>query len=190
MRNFVSMLFIVLIVLIWSHECFAGTDVTVDLEKLPSTTQTAILKAMEKESESNNLLGVPSDPEALGQYAALGTQIAKAIGAACKELSLEVNDFITTPVGKLTAFLIVWKVIGKEVLRFVVMTLLWFIITPILLTSFVHFHTRKQVKEEGEKIKYIERYEFDNEDAKTASAIVHVCIFIALTLFCVLMAVL
>lgn len=54
-----------------------------------------------------------------GQQAASAAEgFARALGIAAKELNVTINDFLGSPAGKLTAFLIVWKVAGASILQF------------------------------------------------------------------------
>lgn len=53
-----------------------------------------------------------------GQQAAAAAEgFAKALGIAAKELGVTVNDFLHTDAGKLTAALIIWKVVGAGLVK-------------------------------------------------------------------------
>jgi hypothetical protein len=45
---------------------------------------------------------------------------AKALALAARELGVTVNSFIETPAGKITAAIIIWKVIGTGILKIIV----------------------------------------------------------------------
>jgi hypothetical protein len=47
--------------------------------------------------------------------ATVAESFARAIGIAARELGVAVNDFLNTPAGVLTAAVILWKVIGADV---------------------------------------------------------------------------
>lgn len=68
----------------------------------------------------------PPSAETAQQWADWGTNMGKAISSTAKELGVAVDDFSRTPVGKITMAVIVYKVIGKEVLRFVAGAVLFF----------------------------------------------------------------
>lgn len=80
--------------------------------------QAAELELMGERMKSNTVESIPN-AEKLSQYAELGEQIAKAIGAAAKECGVAVNEFVETPVGKLTTFIIVYKLIGRDMMHYV-----------------------------------------------------------------------
>jgi hypothetical protein len=54
------------------------------------------------------------------EYIELGEMVGKAMGSAAKELNMAVNDFAQTPVGRTAMILIVWKVIGREAMKFAI----------------------------------------------------------------------
>ena len=59
---------------------------------------------------------VPPAVEQAAKWAELGKNIGVGLGAAAKEVGLAVNDFAKTDVGKVTTFVIVYKLVGKDVL--------------------------------------------------------------------------
>ena len=52
--------------------------------------------------------------------ATVAESFARAIGIAARELGVAVNDFLNTPAGVLTAVVIIWKVIGADVVTILV----------------------------------------------------------------------
>ena len=92
------------------------------------------------------------DAAEVGEYAVLGQQVAKAIGAACKELNVAVNDFAATPVGKMTIVLIMWKVAGREVAKIVTGGILFVILISIWIYLFRRMCVIKEIKyKDGKK---------------------------------------
>ena len=68
------------------------------------------------------------NPETLNKYTDIGVGIAKALGAAAKELGTEVNAFASSPVGKIVVFLTVYTLFGAE---FVTMLVGFFFMIPM-----------------------------------------------------------
>ena len=66
---------------------------------------------------------VQQDPnttaEKVDQWVKIGTDIGQGLAGAAKELGVQANQFATTPVGKMTAFLIVYHFMGSDVLHMV-----------------------------------------------------------------------
>ena len=59
-------------------------------------------------------------PEEISKYTEIGIGIAKSIGAAAKELNVEVNAFAASPVGELVVFLTVYTLFGAEIITMVI----------------------------------------------------------------------
>ncbi len=54
--------------------------------------------------------------DATKKWAEAGKGLAVGIVAAAKEAGVAVNEFAATPVGKITTAIIVWKMLGKDIL--------------------------------------------------------------------------
>lgn len=53
------------------------------------------------------------------QWINFGEQVGKMLGSVAKEVGVQVNAFVQTPVGKMTMALIVWNYIGSVIYHFV-----------------------------------------------------------------------
>jgi len=162
-------------------------QIVIDLNKLHGDDAAAVLKAYQatQEIQVPKVEVIKKDAE---DWANIGTNISKAISSACKELSIGVNEFIQTPAGKLTTFLIVWKIIGREILNFFVGTLAWIALTSIILWSYRRVHLAERVVDEKGHVSYEPRYVFSNDTAKAWSAVGHAGLFVIFTLFCLRIA--
>lgn len=81
--------------------------------KLSQEQQQQILNQISKsasESDASNFVGIT--PKQLDSYVNLGERFGKMLGGAAKEVGIAANEFVNTPVGKWTLFLIIWKVMG------------------------------------------------------------------------------
>ena len=96
---------------VWSA---VNTDGLTEQQKAEIALQVAQKKAANKI--------IPSDitPKEVQEYAVLGESIAKALGSCAKEMGIAVNDFAESRVGMIATVLIIWKVAGKEVMKYVV----------------------------------------------------------------------
>lgn len=54
------------------------------------------------------------------EWVELGTAIGQALSGSARELGIAVNEFSDTKVGQITTVLIVWKLIGKDLVGFIV----------------------------------------------------------------------
>jgi len=128
------------------------------------------------------------NPDTMAKWAEIGKGIATSLSAACKELSIGVNDFVKTPVGKLTTALIVWQVVGKDIWHIILGMLLFFTMTPLVIGSFLYFHTNKKVKLADGKIEYVERFRWSGNNGRVGSAWGHVIFLIIIILISFLIA--
>lgn len=55
--------------------------------------------------------------EKVGEWVDIGTKVGLGLAGAAKELGVQANQFATTPVGKMTMGLIVYKVAGSDLLK-------------------------------------------------------------------------
>lgn len=80
------------------------------LAKLSKDEQSLVLKA----------LSTPSSVRTAEEWTAIGTTISTTLVTSITEtargLSMTVNEFANTPIGKLTVFIIVWKLFAATVL--------------------------------------------------------------------------
>jgi len=183
-----------------------GVEVTINLEDLNDDTQNAVLDAIKKKKADAQKIAATTETVVeqltenltVDNFERIMKAITGAIGDACKTLNVEVNSFIQSPVGLLTAGLITYKVIGDDIKGIVFGILGWLASTSVLLYTFTRFHTAKKFKtyEEvaGKKvvkdIKYVPRYSwgggdgsrFDNEKEtvpyKMGSVAIHSFLFL------------
>lgn len=106
-----------------SFSAFAGTnsDVirTAGWENLSESQRAEITKLVaDKAAEATKSPIAVPDVKKIDEYVAVGERVGKMMGGAAKEVGVAVNEFINTPVGKWTMFLIVWKYMGVMAIHF------------------------------------------------------------------------
>ena len=122
----------------------SDTNVTIDLQDLDDFTRNAVMKKMkEKETSGKGLMESVKDvdPNAIQVWADVVTKTIKTI---CRDLSIEANEFIKTPVGMIVAGTIVYKVVGKDVfqaIKGIVFGIIGWVMTMLIL----YFIARKFV---------------------------------------------
>lgn len=112
--------------------------------------------------------------ERISEYAQIGKGIAQGLGAAAHELNVAVNDFAKTPVGQLTTWLIVYKVVGRDIIHYG-LALLW-IATSVPIWLFFYsklWRNEKVVTEfyENGKKKLVTRTKDEDSEFKGESAV-------------------
>lgn len=94
-------------------------------DKLPEAEKARIIQEIAN-TNSNNLPIVGNvTPEALDRFATTGASIGKGLSAAARELGVAVNEFSSTPVGLLTVGLIVWHILGDQIVAIFAGLMIW-----------------------------------------------------------------
>jgi hypothetical protein len=88
--------------------------------------------------------------DTVGKWANVGEQFGKMIGGAAKEVGIAVNEFIKTPVGIMTAGLIIFNYIGGPIIH-VTLGLLLFTVGMSLVTWFIFKCTKMTVEYDTSK---------------------------------------
>lgn len=83
-------------------------QLVLEADKLRQSQDSAVTDAVKNAS-----------PEDVSKWSQMGKAVAETIGATAKELSISVNEFAKTDVGKMTMFLIVYKMVGASVVTFI-----------------------------------------------------------------------
>lgn len=93
-----------------------------DQQKAQLAAQAAQMKADNASAPISGdiIQEVITNPDAVNKYAQIGEAIAKSIGAAARELNVEVNKFSESGVGKLVMVMTVYHFFGSEILTFIV----------------------------------------------------------------------
>lgn len=120
-------------------------------------------------SQLSNVSSVP-DVNKLTEYAVVGKALGQAFKECWSTVSVDAEKFAQSPAGKWTAFLITWKVMGrdafdivKESIRWTIGICMFFIITPV----FFYFTWRNCVSKN--KILEIEQTGFCKKKIKYES---------------------
>lgn len=85
---------------------------------LSEAQKAEVLKAVtEKAAQTQAIPNQLADPAKLNEWVQLGSNIGLAFGGAAKELGIQVNEFVKTPVGYITMVLVVVHFMGGLVLH-------------------------------------------------------------------------
>ena len=108
-----------------SFSSFAGNNsdavASAGFGKLSEVEKAEVIKMVaEKASKGNATASVATSVsvvDAVERWSVVGSNLGKGLGAAAKELGVAVNEFAVTPVGQLTTWLIVWHMIGAQLIH-------------------------------------------------------------------------
>ena len=65
------------------------------------------------------------------KYVEIGKGIGSGLGEAARSMGVAVNDFANTPVGRLTTFVIIWKVLGHDFLGIIAGSIWFAVMIPL-----------------------------------------------------------
>lgn len=96
-----------------AHALEVDPDGLTDEQKAKIQLEIEALKKQKKSQENE-----PKTVEKIKEYVELGQAIGVGLGSAAKELNVTVNEFASSPVGKIATVIIVWKFIGREAIHY------------------------------------------------------------------------
>lgn len=107
---------------------FAQTQINVDTQGL-TTEQKAQLATQIEQMKSQSKSVLPNvdaiQPEVVDKWVTTGQHFGQMMGGAAKEVGVQVNDFVKTPVGLMTACLIIWNYMGAMITHVVIGLFFW-----------------------------------------------------------------
>lgn len=179
-----------IVVLIFAVVSLAQQSAKIDTSGLTEEQKAQLIlqiEKMKKESSAGTLTENLNNPERVNDYVKLGKNIALAVTTVAKELGVAADQFLASTTGKITLALIAWYVVGDDIIGIIGGTVAWIVIANIILWSFRFFHMSKKVVQgpkDNLKIEYVQRYKFENSDAKVGSAVIHIVAFVVITGIC------
>jgi hypothetical protein len=126
MKKLVSFLFIVLLSLVTYSQTSLSQE---ELNKLPIDVQNQI-KSVKTITETDTQV------ENIGKWVGLGKEVGYAFDGALTAITKTASDFSETKLGKITMFLVIYKVIGEDIIQ-IAFGFIW-IILVIFISYFVH----------------------------------------------------
>ena len=186
MKTFLTWLMVIFISI--STITVANAQTIEDLLKDPkidSTTRQSIVKYL---NEKDSIAGVKLDD--IKEFEKYADIFVNTLSRVCKTLNVEMNEFIKTDVGKLTAVLIVYKMIGKDLVKISVCLSIIITISFIQLMFYLFVIRKKKITKKDEKgvvldIQYINRFDWDRSgEVRTVVTIISFIIWGACSIIC------
>jgi hypothetical protein len=182
-RNVIAFLVVVLILSIFIS--LANATSAEELLKNPNLTdmeRNALASAISKQAQNESL--IPKSLEGLLEWQKMGDAFASTIERICKTLRIEVNEFLKSDVGMLTAGIIIYRMVGQDFLRIVLYTLIWIGVTFFMIMSIRFLHMKKLVpgtipnpEKNGPPIQTtvaIDRFGWADDIVKNVSLAIHI----------------
>lgn len=92
---------------------------------------------------------IKSKVETYGKWVGIGHELGTAVNESLTAVTTQANNFAQTPVGKLTAALVIWKVVGHDAMGFIIGIAEILIILPLWVWSYRRFLPRRVIKQEN-----------------------------------------
>ena len=124
--------FFAVILMVVSFSAFAGNDSetvrNAGFARLSEAEKAEVIKMVADKAASKDA-SVPAalTEDKVEKWVKIGSNIGQGLAGAAKEVGVAVNDFSQTPVGQLTMLLIVWHMIGAQLIHVLGGILIWIV---------------------------------------------------------------
>jgi hypothetical protein len=108
-------------------------------DKLTPQQQAAVLATVTSQSAGKTSEPTKVNPENFQKWVEAGTSVGKGLASIVKELGITVNEFVQTPAGKIGVGVLVWHVMGNELIHVVFGVVFLFIWIPIWISMYRNY---------------------------------------------------
>jgi hypothetical protein len=99
-----------------------------DMDKLTDVQKAELALQVAKQVEESK--AAVQNPKQVKEWVSYGTEIGQALAGTARELGVVANEFIKTPAGQLTMGMIIWKVMGHDIVHVGLALILFFTLVP------------------------------------------------------------
>ena len=122
--------FFVAILMMVSVSAWAGNDSdtvrAAGFAKLSEAEKAEVIKMVADRASQKDVMPTMTEDK-VEKWVKIGSNIGQGLAGAAKEVGVAVNDFATTPVGQLTMMLIVWHMIGAQLIHVFGGIMIWIV---------------------------------------------------------------
>lgn len=124
--------FFAVILMAVSFSAFAGNDSetvrNAGFARLSEAEKAEVIKMVaDKAASKDSSVPAALTEDKVEKWVKIGSNIGQGLAGAAKEVGVAVNDFSQTPVGQLTMLLIVWHMIGAQLIHVLGGILIWIV---------------------------------------------------------------
>lgn len=154
-----------LLTILMSVMCLAATADKIDrydlvaFDKLDETQKAEVLAVIAAFDEQNKaaMPNIPevTTPEQMQEWIDVGTAIGKGIAATAKELGIALDEFSHSRIGNITLVLIVYKVIGRDLVGYAFGTvwgITWFLVCIYMFKRIILKMSVETTEVDGKKV--------------------------------------
>lgn len=138
-------------------------------EEMVSVPKSALTQQQLAQVEAKNL---QDKIDTYGKWVGIGHEIGTALNESLSAVTSQANNFAQTPVGKMTAALVIYKVLGKDFMGYVVGLCIALIGVPVWIWSYRKFLPRRYIASEtfdpttGKRIGRLYGYGYQDDGKK------------------------
>lgn len=139
-----------------------------DMDKLTDVQKAELALQVAKQVEEQK--AVVQNPKQVKEWVSYGTEIGQALAGTARELGVVANEFIKTPAGQLTMGMIIWKVMGHDIVHVGLALIMFFTLVPGWVYMFhrmciVKGYVYQQYEEDGKpKTRKVKEYYDSSRD--------------------------
>ena len=127
MKKIFAILLMCVSVPAWAGNSTAAVD-SAGFGKLSETEKAEIIKLVaDKAARGDTSVPAVLTEDRVEKWVKIGSNIGMGLAGAAKEVGVTVNEFASTPVGQLTTVLIVWHMIGAQLIHVFGGLLIWLV---------------------------------------------------------------
>lgn len=157
-------------------------QVTIDLKDVPQNMREQIRHQAEQQEMQQKV-------SQYGEWVGLGKEVGTAVQGSLDALTTSAIDFSQTDLGKATMFIVVFKVIGEDLIQFIVGPIFFMLATVIILYSYLK-RTKDKILIKGSRWRGTAEYETTgtSESNKAAYAFAHMIFWlVSIAITCLIM---
>lgn len=117
--NLITAVVVSLMALSWMGSAHAASPQQKSFEQMSASEQAVVLKYLQAQEDATATATAVDAPQKVDEWITLGERMGRMMGGAAKEVGIAVNDFVKTPVGIMTAGLILWKYAGAAAIHII-----------------------------------------------------------------------
>ena len=117
MKKFFAAILMMVSISAWAGNTSDAVN-SAGFSKLTEAEKAEVIKIVaDKASSKDSSVPVALTEDRVEKWVKIGSNIGQGLAGAAKEVGVAVNDFSQTPVGQLTMLLIVWHMIGAQLIH-------------------------------------------------------------------------
>ena len=128
MKKFFAVILMMVSISAWAGNTSDAVN-SAGFSKLSEAEKAEVIKMVAEKAAEKSSGTVPQldTPDKVEKWVKIGSNIGQGLAGAAKEVGVAVNDFATTPVGQMTMALIVWHMIGAQLIHVFGGILIWIV---------------------------------------------------------------